>query len=224
MKRLKTYNKFSSINERYRYIDSFDFTDSEIEKLNQIETLFNQIPKEDIEECVIDLENLGLNYYKGVLVSFLWKGETLDTGRVHTSYGERFDYFLTSDFYKTGDNIFSKNTFKMLNSEMLDTIWYTKTTSEIEQLFGNDVIKRHFKNSIIEEIEKFDRMIEDGYMPCVGVCNLKSLKGWTLNQNKVDVLYEFRERVKGICGYELIFVPTINEPSLILVDKKYINK
>lgn len=224
MKRLKTYNKFDLINERYNYVDIMDFTDDQIKKLDEIQEVFNQIPKQDIEECIIDLEDIGYNYTKGVLVSLLWRGGTLNTGKVHTSTGESFTYFTTKDFYKTSNNIFDSDDFKLMNCEIIQSICDTKSESEVERLFANDAIKSHFHGSIIKEIENFDTYIEEGFVHCVTISKLDFLKNWTLNQEKIDVIFELRERVSAICGYDIVFAPPINNPSLVFLDKKYLTK
>ncbi len=213
MKYLKTF-------ERYNFIDLLNISEFE-SKLGEIEKTFLSLPKMDLTEIVMDLEDIGVKFYSEILVSTIWKGEELQQSRRRTSSGEFFNYYKTKDYY-TGESFFSKKTVKSMSSEMVHSIILTKSQDEITNLFNNDLVKRHFTESIEEEAINFKSKIEQGWMPCFAVAKMKVEKDWEMKQNIVDAFFELREKAINLCGYEIVFLPTAEEPSIILIDKKYI--
>jgi hypothetical protein len=107
---------------------------------------------------------------------------------------------------------------------MIHSIILTKSQDEITNLFNNDLVKRHFTESIEEEAINFKSKIGQGWMPCFAVTKMKIGKDWEMKQNLVDVFFELREKTVNLCEYEIVFLPTAEEPSIILIDKKYIQK
>lgn len=223
MRKIKSYKSFDSlVNEKYKFTEIMEFSDEQLKKLDEIEKVYSQIPIDDLEQCAMGLEDIGYNYYRGCVLAILWRGDKLNSSRLHTSDDISFNCLYTSDFHKKTSNIFDSENFKVLNIELIQSLWLTKTQQEITQVFDNEMIKSHFHNSILREIEQFDDYIQEGFIPCVSISKLNCLKNWTLNPQKVDAIYEFKQRVNSLYNYEIVFAPNIDEPSIILVDKKYI--
>lgn len=215
MKYLKTF-------ERYNFIDLLNLNDFE-SQLDEIEKTFLSLPKIDLTEIVMDLEDIGVKFYSEILVPTIWKGEELQKTMRRTSSGELFNYYKTKDYY-TGESFFSKKTVKSMSSEMMHSIILTKPQDEIYNLFNNQLVKRHFTESITEEAINFRSKIEQGWMPCFAVTKMNIGKDWETKQNLVDAFFELREKTINLCEYEIVFLPTAEEPSIILIDKNYITQ
>jgi len=206
--------------ERYKFIEVLDLLSYEKE-LAHIENQFVDLPKQDLTEIAMDLEDIGVRFYTEILIASIWQGEELQQSRRKTSDGEWFTYYKTKDYY-TGDKFFEKNSIKSVTSEMMNSIINVKPKNELDELFNNENIKRHFSNQIKKEAAIFSSKLKEGWMPCFVVSKMPIGKNWEMKQNLVDAFFELREKTLGLCNYEIVFLPTDEEPSIIFIDKKYI--
>ena len=211
-------------NERYQSIELFNLSElNKDDKFDAIEKLFSELPKEDILDCLMDLTDIGIKFYKEMLTPCLWKGEELIQLNLCNSNNNFFRGLATSDFWN-GNNIFDRKfKIRISNLEMIDSIIRTKSQQEVQQLLDLPVIFRNFKQSLTSEVEDFSEFISQGWIPCLAVTKLKLKKQWIHDKQIVDTLQEIRDRVFNLYNYEMIFFPEMEEPSLVFVDKTHVH-
>ena len=127
-------------NEKYKSIELFNLSDDKDDKFNSIEKIFSELPKDDILDCLMDLTDIGVSFYKEMLNPCLWKGEGLIQLNTQNSDNELFKSLATSDFWSVGDNIFSRKNIKISNLEMIESILRSKSQQEIQSLLNSEII------------------------------------------------------------------------------------
>ena len=210
-------------NEKYKSIELFNLSDDKDDKFNSIEKIFSELPKDDILDCLMDLTDIGVSFYKEMLNPCLWKGEGLIQLNTQNSDNELFKSLATSDFWSVGDNIFSRKNIKISNLEMIESILRSKSQQEIQSLLNSEIIFNNFKQMITSEVDDFNELISQDWFPCLLISKLKLKNNWIYDKKIINTLQEIRDKVFNLYNYEMIFFPEVKEPSLLFVDNKFIS-
>ena len=210
-------------NEKYKSIELFNLSDDKDDKFNSIEKIFSELPKDDILDCLMDLTDIGVSFYKEMLNPCLWKGEGLIQLNTQNSDNELFKSLATSDFWSVGDNIFSRKNIKISNLEMIESILRSKSQQEIQSLLNSEIIFNNFKQMITSEVDDFNELISQDWIPCLLISKLKLKNNWIYDKKIINTLQEIRDKVFNLYNYEMIFFPEVKEPSLLFVDNKFIS-
>ena len=210
-------------NEKYKSIELFNLSDDKDDKFNSIEKIFSELPKDDILDCLMDLTDIGVSFYKEMLNPCLWKGEGLIQLNTQNSDNELFKSLATSDFWSVGDNIFSRKNIKISNLEMIESILRYKSQQEIQSLLNSEIIFNNFKQMITSEVDDFNELISQDWIPCLLISKLKLKNNWIYDKKIINTLQEIRDKVFNLYNYEMIFFPEVKEPSLLFVDNKFIS-
>ena len=211
-------------NEKYKSIELFNLSDDKDDKFNSIEKIFSELPKDDILDCLMDLTDIGVSFYKEMLNPCLWKGEGLIQLNTQNSDNELFKSLATSDFWSVGDNIFSRKNIKISNLEMIESILRSKSQQEIQSLLNSEIIFNNFKQMITSEVDDFNELISQDWIPCLLISKLKLKNNWIYDKKIINTLQEIRDKVFNLYNYEMIFFPEVKEPSLLFVDNEFISK
>ena len=211
-------------NEKYKSIELFNLSDDKDDKFNSIEKIFSELPKDDILDCLMDLTDIGVSFYKEMLNPCLWKGEGLIQLNTQNSDNELFKSLATSDFWSVGDNIFSRKNIKISNLEMIESILRSKSQQEIQSLLNSEIIFNNFKQMITSEVDDFNELISQDWIPCLLISKLKLKNNWIYDKKIINTLQEIRDKVFNLYNYEMIFFPEVKEPSLLFVDNKFISE
>ena len=153
----------------------------------------------------------------------LWKGEGLIQLNTQNSDNELFKSLATSDFWSVGDNIFSRKNIKISNLEMIESILRSKSQQEIQSLLNSEIIFNNFKQMITSEVDDFNELISQDWIPCLLISKLKLKNNWIYDKKIINTLQEIRDKVFNLYNYEMIFFPEVKEPSLLFVDNKFIS-
>lgn len=227
MKKIKTFKAF----ERYLWIEDL-FNDLEYfpsrkkRILDKIEEEFSKLPKSEIEDFLIDLEEIGLDLNSINLQSFLWRGGELNKKKAQTSFGEQFYYFEISDFHKMSSLAFSQRPdLDYCHPELLDSIYKTKSREEFDQIIGLPYVKRWFLSEIDKDIDIFQRRLKEGWIPSIALSPVgnetRFLKWWQVSPDKCDAIWRLAKRLEDI-GWSMIFFPPPDSPKLLFVQTSYI--
>ena len=205
--------------ERYEFIQDLNLQDIE-KQLDKIESLFNNEPYEELLDCLIDLENLGININENSLIPILWKGSKLYQTQRRTLDHELVK-FLQTDDYLTNGKFFGNDSIITIMSEQLQKIIKSRGIEQFRLATDSGIVRQYFISDVRKQTVIFDELIKDGWMIGFGM-DLRKVKHPENKQVWIDTLFTIKNRLKEIYGYELILAGNTSEPFLILVNQNNI--
>lgn len=227
IKRFETFERYLWIEDLFGDLEDFPSRKKRIvTELDKIEEEFSKLPKDQIEDFLIDLEEIGLDGNSINLQPFLWRGGELNKKKAQTSFGEQFPYFEISDFHKMSSLAFSQRPdIDYCHPELLDAIYKTKSREEFNQMIGLPDVKRWFLSEIRKDIDNFQRRLKEGWITSIALSPVgnetRFLKSWRLSPDKCDAIFRLTKRLEDI-GWSMIFFPPLDSPKLLFVETSFI--
>jgi hypothetical protein len=194
--------------ENYTFIADFKLEDIS-DKLSEIESFFGLLKKDEVNDCLVELNDIG----KVNIDAVLWKGGDMVEKILNTTNSGKFKYLSLDKYYEPYQVV----------SEVLDFVAKYKREDYIEMIINNPRYFNTYKNLIIDEVENFQKKLKDNPIPCLRA-TIWDLKNWKTKQAIIDVLFDIKHKLKVLFDKDIVFFDDYDKVNFLIIDSEHINK